>query len=364
MNVIDKIDNNYFTKNALTEESWKYIIGLLTKSVNEEKEQWLNFFRKQLKTFLCYKYFTRKKSYLKDISVQSELKLKLKEYYTSLISASDSLDFLNKINRLPNEIIFLILRQCFDISPSLKKHVIISREEILEEVKNLKKLRKKSAREISDVSLHYESVLDISLILKLYNNGLLFENNFINQGMCEFIVKLLDNEYSVKHLVDSGIVSKAEIFGLRDNITSFPSYNAYLRLKRQKECFSKEGEQVGNRFSDYIDMLDEPMSSDFIVDIKSVFKEPYAMLLDNMTSETPIFDNESGESVSNTGGIGATANGGESGSTFSNTADIDVPEIDMPSGETINNDTNETPTELPDEFGQETTEEPTEDENE
>lgn len=350
MDIINKIEKSYFTNNMLTEESWKYIIGIISKSINENKEEWVEFFGEYLKMYLSYKYFTKKENFVSNDKIDEYLKLRLKNYYSALISSETSLDVLNKVKSLPIDLVYLIIRKCFNLSPLLKSKISVTKSELRTFIVELKKLRKKVANNINNVSSLYENIFNINDFKMGYNCGVFFEDNFINQGILEFVDKMFDNEETVKRVIDLGIISKSELIGIKEGIKTFPSFQGSIRNKNN--CFEISGSQIGKRFKDFLDMLKTLGDYDYVVDNKSVFKEPYMFLTQNDFAEGGSAESDYEESTQ-----GISNSGGGGGGDFSNTADISVPDMGGDFSDNSSNDV-EVPAEqdveeLPDNFGEE-----------
>lgn len=347
------------TNNQISQESLDWFIGMLTKSINSYQTEWFEFFRKYKKMILCYKYFS-KRNLVSTEELKSVLKFELKKFYTPLQMATDELDFFEKICMLPSRINFIIIRLCFDISKELDNIVILNRKEIREEVKRLRKIRLELAENVNNVSLYYQDVFNVQSFIEVFDNGLLFEDNFINQGINDFFIKLIQDETARKNLQDYKLNSLV-INEIEKEITGYVSYTNYKKgiSDGKPEFFDIKGQQVGKRFENVIELVkgNEDLT-DYVIDFDSRFKEPNSKINYTPANE-PEFD-EVGE-LDGEEGAGAVSNsGGGGGGSFSNDADIDVPDFGSPEGgietgavesggEDVN--TEEQTDELPDDFG-------------
>ena len=306
-------DNN---KEVAT-ENWDTFIDSITNSIEEFPEEWFANLSNIKKKILTYKYFTRK-DLIQQNRLDGWLRIEIKTYFTALQNYVDNKDFMGKFFNLPTELLYNIVRYLFMLNDNLKSSIKITNEDLKENIPKLLQLRLKVADKISKASKGYIDLLDLKEIKELYDNGLLFEDTYINRGINEFVVKMLNHKEAVMSIME--LFSGSTINDIKKTAESCSSYITHISCIRNEtgeEFFAATGEQIGKRFDDQIELIKTQQFDGFVVDKKSRLKEPNARI---NTAEKPWENKNSETSKSNTengiGGSGDSGGGSGTGGSF------------------------------------------------
>lgn len=317
----DKLMNNIGSvetdKNSqVVTENWDLFIDSLTQAVQDESELWKIGIKNIKNKILTYKYFTRQDLIALD-SLESYLRTEIKPFFTALQNYVDSKDFTNKFFNLPMDLLYNLVRYMFVLSPDLKESVKVTNDDLRDNINRLMELRMKVADKISKISNGYADIFDIKEMKDLCDNGAIFEDNFINRGICEFLVKLCNHKDAHDKLCD--FLSGAIVLDLKkqaENTASYIAHIASIREETGAEYFSVNGEQVGKRFDNEIEMVKNSNYEGCIVDKKSRFKEPNERInptiapWDSNQGDMNVEGGPGGSSSGTGGGTGADFGGG------------------------------------------------------
>jgi hypothetical protein len=311
----DKLMNNIGSveadsSNEIATENWDMFIDGLTQSIHDEQETWrLGIHNVKLK-ILTYKYFSRKEM-VKTASLESYLRMEIKPFFTALQNYVDSKDFVMKFFQLPSHILYAIVRYMFFINKDLSKSVRITNDDLKKNIDRIKGKRIEVAIKIGKISNGYADLFDVKEIKDLYDNGVLFEDNFINRGINEFVYKLTNHKEAKNNMIDR--FSGAMVTDISNQACESSAYIAHIASIRSEtgaEYFSSNGEQIGKRFDNELDLIKEKNFEGYIVDKKSRLKEPNEKI---NTGIMPWEDNSAGSGVPGDEGAGPGGSGGGSG---------------------------------------------------
>lgn len=272
INSIGSVESD--TKNGIADESWDWFVDTLSKSVVEKQEEWTKAIKEIKAKILTNKYFSRKEMIGVD-SLEAYLRKEIKPYWSALQNYTDLEDFKNKIFNLPSDLLYALVRYLFSISDELKDKVKVSNADLRDRINTVMQLRMRVAERISQVSNGYQSVLDMKEVKELFDNGILFEDNFINRGICEFVMKLMNHDDAAKRLKDTFAPSMLK--DLKKQIEMASSYMEHITsIKNEtgREFFSTKGEQIGKRFDNEVDTVKNKKYDDVVIDKDSRLKEP------------------------------------------------------------------------------------------
>jgi uncharacterized membrane protein YgcG len=296
----------------------------LNQSFQENKKEWVEQFKAQKLKILGYKYFT-KQNFIKLDEVERNLKTNIKKYFTALQNFSDMDDFREKFFNLPFELLANFCRFILNKSRELNSKLKIDKKELLERIKQLKDDRNNVIQKISQVSHKYQSTLDLKQVKELYDNGVFFEDNFLNRGVNEYMVKLLNHKEAAQKIRDTYNTAFAN--DLKSQAENNPSYIAHIEsIKKEegKEYFTFKGMQVGTRFDNEIEVANskEGEKDGYVIDQKSRFKEPSSKIKDTTLpwekQDETLPDEEGGAAAGGASGGGASGGSGGSGGGLTN----------------------------------------------
>lgn len=262
------------SKNTIAQESWDWFLDTLAKSVAEDQDNWLAAIKEVKLKLLTFKYFSRKEMIGVD-AIEQYIRREIKPYWAALQSHVDLPDFRNKVFQLPVEMQFALVRFMFAISDELKERVKVTNADLKDNINKILQMRMKIAERIGQVSNGYQSVLSMKDVKELFDNGVIFEDNFINRGICEYIMKLLNHEQANARLKET--FSSAMLKDLRKQIETASSYMEHIvSIKNEtgREFFSTKGEQIGKRFDNEIEIVKNKDFEGYVVDKHSRLKEP------------------------------------------------------------------------------------------
>ena len=260
---------------AIASENWEQFIQNLTDSITEENETWLLGIKNVKLKILTYKYFTMKDMIQKE-TLESYLRVEIKSYFTALQNYRDAGDFMMKFFQLPTNILFAMVRYLFFLSPDLNKSIIITNDDLRKNIERVTKLRLHVADKISKISNGYADIFDVKEMKDLYDNGILFEDNFINRAINEFVYKLTSHKEAKNSMLER--FSGSMISDLNSQSNDSAAYLAHIKAIRNEtgtEFFTVNGEQLGKKFDNELDLLKNKKFDGYIVNKESRLKEPH-----------------------------------------------------------------------------------------
>lgn len=314
----------------MDEELWDWFLDTCSQSIQECPKEWINLLRKEKMKTLCYKYFT-KKDLIKAENIEGDVRKKIRKYFTALQNFKDLKNFEEKISNLPSELLMSFTRFIFSLSDELKSKVIITKKEFKKRVDELKEERIKMIDKISLISKKYQTILDITKLKELSDNGLFFEDNLLNRGVNEYIFKLLNNETASKKIKDEfSNTFSSDLMTQTENAFSYAEHIKSIKAETGKEFFTENGYQIGNRYENEIQIVKDHERDNEIIDSKSIFKEPTGKIKDvalpwetnNNNDDSDLDDkgeeNDSGEEKMSDGNDddGMFSGGGGGGGSF------------------------------------------------
>jgi len=305
-------------KDELPLEFWEEIIELINESYNENPKLWIKKLKEVKEKILLFKYFTKQDMIDLD-SLEKNLRIDIKKYFSALQTYKTLDDFCEKFFNISRDVLFNFTRFILNKSEELNRHTSFSKDELFDKIEDLKKERKKIIDKISFISNKNPTFLELTKIKELFEIGLFYENNYLNKGVCEFIYKLLSsnniedklNEYYTSYFVK-------DFLKLIESTNSYISHNSELRDGTGSEFFTDKGLQIGRRFDIQIESIKNNDMNSFIIDTKSIFKEPYAMINTSFKQNETSIDTKTGNEDLNTD----STTGGFSGSGFSGGSEI------------------------------------------
>ena len=299
------------SKSEIAIESWDTFIDNLSNSIQENGDKWKIGIKNIKLKIITYKYFT-KKELIKLDSVESFLRVEIKPYFTALQNFVDLEDFTNKFFQLPSNIIYSLIRYLFLLSPELKKKIVVTKEEVVDNINKLIELRLKVADKIGKISNGYSDLFDIMEVKELYDNGLFFEDNFLNRAINEFVYKLTSHKEAKNKMME--IFSGSLVNDINRQSKESPAYIKHITSIKQEtssEYFTKNGEQIGKKFDNELDIVTNKEYEGYIVDNKSRLKEPN----EKITSGKMPWENKDSSSDSTDNTSDGSSSGGSGGSS-------------------------------------------------
>jgi hypothetical protein len=303
-------------KDALPVENWDWLMETLNQAFQENAKEWIEQLKAQKIKILCNKYFT-KQDFIKLDEVEKSLKVNVKKYFSALQNFVDLDDFREKFFNLPFELLSNFCRFILNKSKQLNSKLKIDKKELRERIKQLKDDRKNIIQKISLVSHKYQSALDLRMIKELYDNGLFFEDNFLNRGVNEYITKLLNHKEAAQRIRDTYNTAFAnDLQAEAENNPAYINHVESIKKEDGKEYFTFRGMQVGSRFDNEIETANnkEGAKAGLVIDKDSRFKEPSAKIKDTTLPWEKSSDEESegeeSEGGADTGGSGTSGGGG------------------------------------------------------
>lgn len=333
-------------KDALPAEFWEGLIENINGSYSEFPEDW----EKELKAIkfqiICNKYFSKKN--LTSLSeVEEKIKIDIKKFFSSLQNFSDNEDFKNRFFNLPSELLVNFSRYLLNNSIELNNKLKISKEEIKEKIKLLKKERDKVIKKISFISNGNVTVLELKSIKLLVDNGLFDEDNFINRAINEYLYKLSNHDEASEKIIDS--FNSTFLNDLKKSVEESASYLSHItsiKNEETSEFFLPSGLQIGRKFDNEVEILKNKDFDDSVIDKDSIFKEPKGRINStgfawggNNAGAVAGDDSESSSSTGGSGGGGGFSGGGSTDSYSGPTAGSETVDVDgggepgMPAGE-------------------------------
>jgi hypothetical protein len=262
------------SKSGLAQESWDWFVDTLSQSIREDQESWMKDIKEIKAKILTFKYFSRKDMIGVD-AIEGYLRKELKTYWSAIQNYQDLADFRSKIMQLPSDILYALVRYMFSISEELKQAIRVTNADLRDRINIMLQLRMKIAERIGQISNGYQNVLDIKEIKELFDSGIIFEDNYINRGICEYIIKLLNHEEAFKRLKET--FSPSMLQDLRKQVETSTAYMEHLTsIKNEtgREFFSTKGEQIGKRFDNEIETVKNKDYEGLVIDKDSRLKEP------------------------------------------------------------------------------------------
>jgi len=320
-----EIDDN----TEIDTELWDWFLQTVDNSMHEQPDKWAELLKEQKLKILCNKFFTKKELVEKD-KLEETVKKQIRKFFTALQNYTDLDGFIEKISNLPSELLSNLIRYFFSYSDALSTSVKVSKKELSARIKELYKERKDMIEKIDLVSKGYQTVLDISKLKELYNNGLFFEDNILNRGVNEYVSKLLNHKAASKKIKDN--FSNTFVMDMQQQSQTSSAYIHHIEsIKKEEgqEFFSANGYQVGNRFTNEIEAAKDKNDNQ-IIDKDSVFKEP-KNYISNIVSpwekdseyEPGNMDNDSADGGGSSSGAGGFGGGSAmSGDSFSSPIDL------------------------------------------
>ncbi len=306
-------------KKQVAIENWDTFIDSITESIEEAPNEWLVGLSDVKKKILTYKYFTRK-DLVEQQQLDGWLRTEIKIYFTALQNYVDSKDFMLKFFNLPTEVLYNMVRYLFTLNDSLKTSIRVTNEDLRDNIPRLLELRMKAADKISKASKGYIDLIDLKEIKELYENGVLFEDTYLNRGINEFVVKMLNHKGAMINIMEVfGGSTINDLKKMAETSAAYVTHVSSIRNETGEEFFAVSGEQIGKRFDDQLDNVREQQYDGLVVDKKSRLKEPNAKI---NTADKPWESNVGGMPGSEedmdaagggSGGGGASGGGGSFG---------------------------------------------------
>lgn len=312
-------------------ELWDWFLDTINESIVETPDAWRELLHDQKLKILCYKYFT-KRELLKNEKIEPNLKKDIKKYFSSLQNYSDLKSFQEKVKHLPSDILTNLIRFLFLKLPELKDKIKVTKEEFKERIVELKSERMKMADKLSMISKKYQTVLDISKLKELYNNGVFFEDSLINRAINEYIVKLLNYEESLKaakELYPSALLNDLKYQA--ENSIAYTKHIEEVTKEETEQFFTDKGYQIGNRFQSAIQDVKKKEYEDQVINKDSIFKEPVGSIVkepwtnNDLGADDTETDTAGGDSSFSGGGGGGFSGGGGGGISMAGADGLDEP---------------------------------------
>lgn len=260
--------------NQLADENWDFFLETIMESIEEEPNEWYKMIAMTKMKILTYKYFTRQ-DLIEVESLDSYLRINIKPYFTALQNYQDYKDFRVKFFMLPRDILFSAVRFLFFLEPELDKRIIVTKQELTDNINRIQELRLEVADMIGKASNGYQNVFNMGEVLELYDNGILIEDNFLNRGINEFINKMLSHSTAVGKLRD--LFAGASLKSIKKTAETSGAYMAHLESVKTGtgvEYFSPTGDQIGRRFDNELLLVHSGEFDGYVIDKKSRLREP------------------------------------------------------------------------------------------
>ncbi len=305
-------------KNYVASENWDIFIDNLTQSIAEQKDIWNIGIRNIKLKILTYKYFTRKEMVKKE-ALEGYLRTEIKTYFTALQNFVDTQDFVMKFFQLPSNILYALVRYLFFMSPELNKSIKVTNDNLRDNINRVIGKRMEVAEKIAKISNGYADLFDVQEIKDLYDNGVLFEDNFVNRAINEFVCKLTQHKKAKNSMIEMYSGSMVtDINRMAEETAAYVAHVAAVRSEEGYEYFSANGEQIGTRFDNELQLIKDGKYDGYVVDKHSRLKEPNERI---NTGVMPWETNMGGEEGldGSAGGPGASSGGGGAagGTSFS-----------------------------------------------
>ena len=334
-------------KDSLPTEFWEGIIDNINNSYSEYPEDWEKELLQIKFQIICNKYFTKKN--LTELSeIEDTIRVEIKKFFSSLSNFSDNEDFKNRFFNLPSALLVNFSRYLLNNSTELNKKLKISKEEVQERIKLLKKERDKIIKKLSFISNGNVTVLEIKRIKMLADNGVFYEDNFLNRAINEYLFKLINHDEASEKIIDS--FNSTFINDLKKNVEESASYLSHITSVKNEETsefFLPSGLQIGRKFDNEIELLKNKDFEDSIIDKDSIFKEPNGRINSTDfawggTNDGAVAGEDSEGTTAGGAGSGSGGGGFSGGGSIdsysgpsggSETVDVDGGEPGMPAGE-------------------------------
>jgi uncharacterized membrane protein YgcG len=326
-------------KDALPEEFWEELINVINESYGEYPEEWEEEFKEIKLQILCWKYFTKQEMASLD-DLEKDLKVSIKKYFSSLQNYTDNENFKDRFFNLPSQLLSNFTRYILNKSVALNKKISISKGDVKERITALKAERKKAIDKISFVSNGNVSIFDLKQIKRMIDNGVFYEDNLLNRGVCEYLYKMINHKDAEANIVET--FNSTFLNDIRLSIETSNSYLSHIssvKNEETQEYFSETGLQVGRRFDDEIAAL-KSNDPDVIIDKDSIFKEPKGRINSTFDwSESDPGSEATGEEADGDMGAGSDLGGGGGfsgggGASFDGpTGGEETVDLDVPGGE-------------------------------
>ena len=259
----------------VSQENWDWLMQTINESFKDNPKEWGMELKKQKLKILCYKYFTQKEM-LKLEALEKDLKVNIKKYFTALQNFSDLANFREKFFNLPFDILNNFVRIILNKTESVNKITSVSKKELKKEIQQAVDDREKMVNKISLLSKKYQDTLDMTLLKKLYDYGVFFEDNFVNRGVNEYMVKMLNHKGAAEQLRDkfnTAVVNDLKFHA--ENSVAYLNHIDSIRNEEAEEYFTQNGFQLGTRFDNEIEIAANKTKQDnYIIDKESRLKEP------------------------------------------------------------------------------------------
>lgn len=213
----------YDENNSLSQENWEFIKDTLNKL--SEQEDFTNFSKEILCKLYCLKIFTKISLGFSE-SLEDDLRYQTKEYISKLRVSSGE-EFLKVLKSLPFEYTSQLIRWNANFLNKKKKEKLSPKLdtankylEFLYEKKNQLFVR------INKISRGEEFVIPISDIQSLLDVRAFMDDNEINQGTLEFILRTLTTTKSKQKLID--LFGEDFVERLRQQVLLTPCYIKFV----------------------------------------------------------------------------------------------------------------------------------------
>lgn len=266
-------------KDVLPQEFWDELMEVINESYHEDESTWDKELTKRKMQILAYKYFTKQDLEPLD-KIEKDLRLEVKKYYSALQNYVSLENFMDRFFNLPSQLLFKFVRYLLNNSKALNQKLKISKSQFKEEIEKLKLERKKIIDKVSFISNKNVTSLNLETIKDLFDAGVFYEDNFLNRGVNEYLYKMLQHKVSSKNIAET--YNETLLNDLLSSIEKSKSYLSHIEAIKNEEdteYFSPYGVQVGRRFDNEIEAIDnDDTEDDGIIDKDSIFKEPNARI--------------------------------------------------------------------------------------
>lgn len=267
-----EVDNN----KGLDDSNWDYFLDTIRQACHENSQIWDVAMANVKLRMLCYKYFSRE-DFMPLAELPQTIRVEIKTYFTALQNYVDFNDFTGKFFDLPTDLLYKIIRLMFATSDDFSKKAKVNNEMLKDYIGEMKKMRMRIADQISRVSNSYKTSIDLMEIKELYDSGILLEDNYINRGINEFVVKMLKHNDSSKKLEDKyNLTMLKYMFRTAESSAAYVNHINDVKSESGYEFFSSNGEQIGKRFDNEIELVKDKRFEGYVIDRESRLKEPNA----------------------------------------------------------------------------------------
>jgi hypothetical protein len=247
--ILDSLEKSYESMfdvdNEITPENWKYFVDSLIKVTDNQNFQ--NKCKEINCQLYCVKQYTKLKFAIAE-NAEHTLKFELKKYYRNIVS-NDSETFIDSFFNLPFEFVSLVIRYLGNVLLKEKKNLLTptlkQAQEYFDSTQKKKNLFITEINKLSQGQSNTFSVLDAQILLDV---KAFYEYNPINNGVLEFIARILTNKKTKKELQNIYGLSKVAL--MHDQVLVHASYMQFLQeIKNDLEqaFFTSDGFQNKNR---------------------------------------------------------------------------------------------------------------------